>query len=462
VGLLDRVAAYRGTVRDRSTSALAFQDWVDWFRYGNVNYPAMLQTTQQPLSEETLAATGAAAYHANGPVFALVMARLQVFSQARFQWTRFQGGIPSDLFGTPTLRLLERPWPGGTTADLLARMEVDVSLAGNAYVRKTSPSRLNRLRPEWVTIVLGSREDADRPGEAGDVDVAGYLYKPGGESGSGRDVVLTPAEVAHYAPVPDPGFNFLGQSWITPVIRDVQGDSAMTEHKRAFLVNAATPNLVIKFDPQVSEEQVRRFKAIVEQDHEGSWNAYRTLYLGGGADAVTVGKDFQQLDFAATQGKAESRLAAAAGVPPSWVGFSEGLQGSSLNAGNFDSARRRFGDGTMQHLWVNAAASLEPLVVDPQGAPGASLWFDTRAVSFLREDAGAVAAIQAQEAQTIVALVKDGFTAQSAIAAVQNHDWSRLVHTGLLSVQLQPPFDGSASPAEQGNGQVPAAVGGTP
>lgn len=231
----------------------------------------------------------------------------------------------------------------------------------------------------------------------------------------------------------------------------------MVEHKRAFLVNAATPNLVIKFDPSVTEDQVRRFKAIVEADHEGSWNAYRTLYLGGGADAVTVGKDFVQLDFAATQGKGESRLAAAAGVPPSWVGFSEGLQGSSLNAGNFDAARRRFGDGTMQHLWVNAAASLEPLVADPQRAAGASLWFDTRAVSFLREDASAVAAIQQQEAATIVTLVKDGFTPQSAIDAVRNHDWSRLKHTGLLSVQLQPPFTEGApaveAPPRSPNGQ---------
>lgn len=144
-------------------------------------------------------------------------------------------------------------------------------------------------------------------------------------------------------------------------------------------------------------------------------------------------------------------------MPPSWVGFSEGLQGSALNAGNFTSARRRFADGTMQHLWLNTAASLEPLVRDPQRAPGASLWFDTRSVSFLREDAGDVASIQAQEAQTIVALVKDGFTPESSIDAVKNHDWSRLQHTGLLSVQLQEP--GAAPPTSNGKVPVPVGVG---
>jgi phage portal protein BeeE len=467
--VLERVAATRAPARQRSVQALAFQEWVDWFSFGNVNYP-FLHTSMGQLDEERLVQTATAAYHANGPTFALVVARLQVFSQARFQWTRFEGGVPTDLFGTEALRVLERPWRGGTTADLLARIEVDVSLAGNAYIRKTTPSRLNRLRPDWVTIILGSREDAEHPGEAGDVEVAGYVYSPGGRASRGRSVILTPEELAHVAPIPDPDFNFLGQSWISPLLRDVQADGAMTEHKRQFLVNAATPNIVVRFDPTITIEQIREFQELFEEDHRGIANAYRTLFLGGGADATVVGKDFQQLDFAATQGKGESRLAAAAGVPPSWVGFSEGLQGSALNAGNFTAARRRFADGTMQHLWANAAASLEVLVPDPARAPGASLWFDTRSVSFLREDAGDLAKIQGEEAATIVKLVRDGFTPESAIDAVKNHDWSRLQHSGLVSVQLTVPGQVPGTPATQpakqvGNGQgapkqlVPAPAG---
>jgi phage portal protein BeeE len=443
--LLDRVRAARAT--PARPANLSFQEWVDWFNYDGVNYP-LLRTTMGKLDEEQLVQTATAAYHGNGPVFALVVARLQVFSQARFQWTRFEGGKPGDLFGSPELKVLERPWAGGTTADLLARMEVDVSLAGNCYVRRITrprqPARLLRLRPEWVIVALGSDEDADHPGQAGDVEVLGYAYAPPG----GPIIPLSTAEVAHFAPLPDPDFNFLGMSWITPLLRDVQADGAMTEHKRRFLVNAATPNLVIKFDANISQENVEKFKAIFEAGHMGTENAYRTVFLGGGADAVTVGKDFQQLDFAAVQGRGESRLAAAAGVPPSWVGFSEGLQGSSLNAGNFNSSRRRFADGTAQHWWVNAASSLETIIQPPQPSDGgASLWFDTRSVSFMREDAADLAKIQAEEAGTIVALVKDGFTAKSAVDAVVNHDWARLQHSGLTSVQLQPPFDGQGAAA---------------
>jgi hypothetical protein len=420
-----------GREEERS-NPLSFEDYQQLFTFDGLQYP-MLQTTMGTVDEEQIAANANAAYKSNGIVFALVLARLQVFSQARFQWTRFVDGHPGDLFGSTELGVLERPWRGGTTGDLLARMEVDVSLAGNAYIRRTRVDRLNRLRPDWVIIVMGSQEDADNPSEAADVEVAGYAYKPP----NSPMVLLDPHEVAHYAPIPDPDSNFLGQSWITPAMPDIQADDASTAHKAAFMRNAATPNLAIKFDPGVKIEQVREFKKLLEAEHRGAWNAYKTLYLGGGADPIVIGKDFKELDFAVTQGKGESRLASDAGVPPSWVGFSEGLQGSALNAGNFTAARRRFGDGTMRHLWANASASLEVIIRRPD--PGASLWYSSAGIPFLNEDAKDAADIQNVEATTITGLVRDGFTPESAIAAVQASDWSLLVHTGLLSVQMQPP-----------------------
>lgn len=414
----------------------------------------VLRTSMGTLDEEQIGSTLSGLVKSNGPIFALTLARMQVFSQARFQWARYERGEKSDLFGSPELRVLERPWLGGTTADLLARMELDVTMAGNAYVRRirrvrrgaVASDRLVRLRPDWVTIILGSEEDADHPSEAADVELLGYAYTPNGDAG--RMVVLEPDEVAHYAPVPDPDGVFLGMSWVTPVVRDVLGDNLQTDHKRAFLRNAATPNLVIKFDPTVTREQVKEFKKIFEADHAGAENAYKTVFLGGGADATAIGANFKEIEFAVTQGKAESRLAANAGVPPSWVGFSEGLQGSALNAGNFTAARRRFGDGTLQHLWENAASSLETILRPPDDR--AHLAVSTRGIPFLAMDASDRSAVQEQEARTIVTLVKDGFTHASAVDAVINHDWSRLQPVTdaegnpMLSVQLQSP---QANPA---------------
>jgi hypothetical protein len=416
----------------------------DWAQFFGPDYAPFLHHSWAA-NEESPLVDGTSSIKHNSPTFSLVYARMQVFSQARFAWTKFDGSVAGDLSWTRELELLERPWERGTTADLLARMEMEVSRAGNAFVRRVG-KRLVVLPAQWCTLVIGSNEDAEHPREAADAELIGLLYDPPNAEG----VVLLPEQFAHYAPIPDPDNRFIGMSWITPSLRDIQGDDLMATHKRKFFENAATPNLAIKFDPSVSVENVKKFKTMIEGEHRGVWNAYKTLYLGGGADPVTVGKDFKEMDFAITQGKGESRLASDAGVPPSWVGFSEGLQGSSLNAGNFASARRRFGDGTMHHLWANASASLAPLVRAPRGK---QLWYDVRGMPFMREDAKDAAEVQSKQASTIAELVREGWTPESAVAAVENSDWSLLKHTGRLSVQLQEPGQTPtpAEPAENGD-----------
>lgn len=441
MALVDRINTGLAELQHRD---LALDDWNDYFTFGGVQYP-VVQTTMGTVSEESVAGTAIAGFKGSGPIFSLVLARMQAFSQVRFQWTRFSGAQPTDLFGSPELGVLERPWLGGTTSDLLARMEVHASAAGCAYVTRPRKDRLSLLRPDRVTIILGSETDAEDPSEAPDVEIVGFVHT----TSRGKMTIYTdPRQVAYYAPIPDPDYRFLGMSWITPVIRDLQADSLATEHKARFFVNAGTPNMAIKFDAAIGIEKVKQFKALIEAEHKGAFNAWKTLYLGGGADPVTVGNSFKDMDYAVIQGRAESRLASAAGVPPSWVGFAEGLQGSSLNAGNFNSARRRFSDGTMVHLWGNAAPSLEVLLDRPQGA---SLWYDAR-VPFMREDAGDLADIQQKQAATIVSLVNGGYTNESAVAAVTKNDFTLLKHTGLLSVQLQPP--GASLGTPNGNGKV--------
>ena len=195
---------------------------------------------------------------------------------------------------------------------------------------------------------------------------------------------------------------------------------------------------------------------------------HNTLYLGGGADVSVIGANLKDLDYAVVQGGGEARLAAAAGVPASWVGFKEGLQGSSLNAGNFTAQRRRFSDATMHHLWMNAAAALEAVVPPPDSH--ANLWFDTR-IPFMRADASDIAAIQAQQATTISALVMQGFDPNSVVKAVANDDMTLLKHSGLTSVQLHTPGEappagpklaGAKPPKPAANGAASGANGGGP
>ena len=392
----------------------------------------------------------AGAYKSNGPVFSCVTARQMVFSEAVF---KFKGQSDGKLHGNGNLKILETPWPGGTTGELLARMEQDASLAGNSFhtraddlgnfgnAAKGKPGeRIAHLRPDWVTIVIGSYSGDPR---AVDAKPLGIIYRAGGNSGSSiptDGVLLTMDEISHYSPIPDPIARFRGMSWLTPILREVQADKAALMHKENFYENAAVPNLAISVDKETNKEDFDEFVKNFSGSHQGAWNAYKTLFLMGGADVTPLSHDFKQLDFAATIGKGESRIASAAGVPPSWVGFSEGMQGSSLNSGNMAANRRRFADGTIRPLWRIAVASLAPLIDVPSGSV---LWWDESGIAFLREDQADRAAIMRVNMNAVDAGIKAGYEPDACVLAVQSDDISKLIgkHTGLVSVQMQPPVD---------------------
>lgn len=389
----------------------------------------------------------------NGIVSTLELIRVQVFSQARFQWRQLRNGRPGDLFGTAELAPLETPFPGGTTGDLLARMVLDADLAGNFYGVRLNRGVL-RLRPDWVDIIVDRQTFRGQP--LG-VQRVGYAYWEDGNR-DGDPTILRPEEVAHFAPYPDPLASYRGMSWMTPVLREIMGDIAWTGHKNRFAENAMTPNMVVSLKESVTPDQFDEFVTKMRAAHQGPANAGKTLFLGGGADVMVVGANMQQLDFKVVQGAGETRLAAASGVGAVIAQFSEGMQGSSLNAGNYQASKRRFADVTMRHLWQEASGALATVVDEP---PGSHLWYDDRDIPFLQDDRKDAASAQLVEAQTIAALVREGFTPDSVTKAQLAYDWSLLQHTGKLSVQLQDPNAPSSpatEPAAPSNGDRPEEV----
>lgn len=425
----------REQVEERATgdSLISLADY--WNQLQSFTYQGNLYTLPgAPQEEITGAFTGLAqqALKSNGVVFACMLVRQLLFSEARFQFRQIRNGRPGDLFGTADLAPLEQPWPNGTTGDLLSRALQDADLAGNAFFVRRG-SQIKRLRPDWVKIAIGSMGDAESGAWDVDSEILGYLYKPGGPGSKYPEQSFLREEVAHFAPIPDPEAQFRGMSWLTPIVREIMSDKAATQHKLAFFENGATPNLVIKYDTA----DIEKFKTYVElfkTGHEGAANAYKTIFLATGADATVVGADLKQLDFKQVQGAGETRIAAAAGVPPVIVGLSEGLQAATYS--NYGQARRRFADGTMRPLWRCMAGAMASIITVPSGS---ELWYDARDIAFLQEDQKDAAEIQSVEAQSIRTLTDAGFTPESVIAAIIASDFSRLVHTNLFSVQLQPP-----------------------
>jgi phage portal protein BeeE len=386
------------------------------------------------------------AYRSNGIVFACILARLMLFSEARFQFRRRVNGRPGELFGTKALESLEEPWPGGTTGDLLTRVIQDVDLGGNYFAARRDGGRIKRMRPDWVTIVLGSKKDASVGFGDVDAEVLGYIYEPGGKGGSGETDVFLREEVAHFAPIPDPLAAFRGMSWLTPVLREIMGDLAATEHKLKYFENGATPNLVVSIDASVQKETFKEWVDLFDKKYSGAANAYKTMYLGAGAKAEAVGADLKNVDFQQVQGAGENRIAVAAGVPAIIVSLSEGLKAATL--ANYGQARRHFADATMRPLWRGVAGAFSNIIQVPAGA---ELWYDDRDISYLQADRSDEAEIQQKEAVAAKTYIEAGYDPDSVVAALTANDMSRLTHTGLVSVQLQKPGAQSPStaPAEE-------------
>lgn len=370
------------------------------------------------------------AYQSNGIVFAVILARAMLLSEATF---KFQDLATKKLFGSPELSKLENPWPGGTTGDLIVRMEQDASLAGQAFIRDAG-DRLERLRPDRVVRILGERDDET-------YEVVGYGYDRDG-CGDPLEEVFPVDEVADWTPIPDPLSMYRGMSWLTPVVREIESDSAMTAHKGKFFDNAATPNLLVKYQQKLEESQFNRVKAQLTARNTGIDNAWKTLLLDEGADATIIGASFEQMSFTAVQAAGENRIAAAGGVPAIVVGLKEGLDAATYS--NYGLAMRRFADITARPTWRSLVGALGKLIKTPAGS---RLWFDTVDIAALQEGEQQ----RAETARTLAVaageLIRAGYTPDSVTTAVIAGDFSLLVHTGAIPTALYPDGKAPATPA---------------
>lgn len=368
-----------------------------------------------------------AAVTSNGMVYGLTRKRVEVFSQARLTWKRLGTGpkpMSADVFTTADLAALDNP------VQMLARMELDVACAGNSYWVRRGVT-MHRLPPEWVSIVIFSDLEVDDPSQAWDARLGGYVFKPPTDPGE----VFLPGEVAHYRPEEDPDSRFRGMSWVRPAMEDIATANGARRFLTKFFENAATPNMVVKFPPEVGVSTVETFAKLFSEKHDGVERAFRTAFLGGGADPVVVGSSLKDLDTEHVRSQVYIDLCMAAGVGAVAAGI---LPGTFTNT---KESNRSFADTKGRYLWLALVDALRPVFPAPAGA---ELWYSVAGVSALQSDAKDDAEIMAANAQTIRTLVDGGFDPASAVNAVSIGDLAGVQHSGLVSVQLLPPGDNSA------------------
>ena len=382
------------------------------------------------------------------PAFTAQNVRAKVLSEARFVWRNNRSSkTPGRIWSSTALGLLEKPWPNATTGNLVSRMEWHAGLGGNSYVyRNRTKNRLRVLRPDWITLILGSEREPDDPMGAIDAELLGYAYVNGGLYSGNKPVTLLPDDVAHWAPIPDPDNPWVGMSWLSPAIPEMQSDGAVTEHKLAYFRNGTTAHVVIK---GIKAKDKPEFDAIVdglESEHAGVTNSFRTYYLKEGADASVLGSNLADLDLKNVQGASETRIASLSQVPAPILNIAEGLQGSSLNAGNLGQTRRNFGDTWCRPSWRDLCAALGSIADEPSDS---ELWFDASDVAFLHDDETDAADIRQKDMITIRTGVDAGFDPDAAVRYAETGEHAQLLgtHSGLFSVQLQPAgADAGAAP----------------
>lgn len=367
----------------------------------------------------------------NGVVAAAVEARALLVSQLRFAWRDESTGR---VFGSGDLAPLERPGVEDRPT-LLYRAEEDACWAGNVYIRRIG-NRLFRLRPDWVDLIIGSNESPSDVAAGADAEVIGYRYWPNGDRDRGTPIGLSKMEVAHFAPSPHPLRRFVGQSWVTSILRDVISDGQASEHIQNYFEHAATANMVVKAPDGTTMDQFREWVDMFEDAHAGVANAWSNIYVAAGTDVNVVGSDLAALDLKSLTGAFEARVSVRSRVHSAILGTREGMAGSALNAGNYAQIRRLWADTWFTPYADRWCAALEQIVPAPRSF--VELTYKRDRVLFLQEDAADTANIQATRATAARQLVDAGFTPESIVEALDTDDFTKLKHTGLAPVQVQP------------------------
>jgi len=434
-------------LRNRADASLSLEQWAESFKFNGNTYPLGFQYTMkgspQQEIENSFESYVANIHTRHGTVAAAVAARSLLVSQIQFKFRRLADGPEGALIGTQALLPLERFDAPFTRERVLARAELHVSYAGNAYFYRPPGGRVRLLNPDCVRLVIASHYDPESPAFQLDAELVAYLYTP--DPARKQNVqVLAPNEVAQWAPEPHPVNPWIGQSWVTSVMSEVLGDGQLTAHQRNFYANAATPNMVITLPASNAQAAVDRFMARHKEANTGPSKAGKTMLVTDGADVKVVGSQLQQLELKDSQGGHESRIASRSRVPATVLGIREGLGGSALSTGNYPAARRMWADGWFSPTAQGLCSAVSPLIDVPADL---EVTHDPSRVMFLQEDRKDEAEIASNEATTIRTLVDAGFDPLSVVEAVRAGDWSHLKHSGLMSVQLLPPGTSSQGAA---------------
>ena len=217
----------------------------------------------------------------------------------------FAGGVRDDAH--PLAKLIRRPNPEQSGAELMEALYGALQVSGNAYVEATgdldAPDELWALRSDRVKVV---------PGRSGWPEAWDY-------SVDGRSVRIARAADG-WAPVMHlklwhPLDDWYGLSPLEAAAQGVDAHNAAGAWNKALLDNAARPSGALVYGARDGErltnDQFEALKAQLDENYAGTANAGRPVLLEGGMDWKPLSLTPAEMDFTAGKHAAAREIALA-------------------------------------------------------------------------------------------------------------------------------------------------------
>ena len=250
----------------------------------------------------------------------------------------------------PLARLLAKPNPEQSGAELMEALYGALQVAGNAYLEATGdadgpPEELWSLRPDRMTVVPGPQGWPQAWEYAVDGRKARIVRRADGWSPVMQLKLFHPTD------------DWYGFSPLEAAAFAIDVHNALGAWNKALLDNAARPSGALVYGARDGErltaEQFEALKAQLAEGHAGAANAGRPLLLEGGMDWKSMSLSPSEMDFIAGKHAAAREIALAFGVPPQLLG----IPGDATYA-NYREANAAFWRGTVIPLVRKAAGAL--------------------------------------------------------------------------------------------------------
>lgn len=399
--------------------------WPDW-RMGQLQW--------QLVDYQTYASEG---FNINAIIYSAIMYKVRSVEQVPLRAYTGDRDNPDPLpEDHPLSKLVARPNPHQSFAELQGQAEVYKNISGNIYVLMDRPRggglpvAMYGLRPDRVFII------PDRKGGRG---VIGYIYVPEGKSGLREGVPILPQNMAHvkYPNPLDPleGMGY-GQSPMSSMAYSVDVDNSATRFLKQFFEHGTMQPGILKSSTPLDETTIARIRERWKEVY-GGWSNWDEIgILDNVMDYQRLTPTFDEMSFEKIDARDESRILGPFGVPGILIGTRLGLE-RAIRA-NAKELRRIFWEDTMIPELHKTEVEYQYYL---QGDDGSFVAYDYSRVPALRIDVPALAGAAHQ-------LWQMGVPADVALAAA-GLDVEAIPHGGTSYVPLGMMRSGSmdAAPA---------------